>query len=479
VNEAKHRLLLSAFKLFDLGLMVLSFGLATIVVASETGSMSLVEFLSMKVKLSNFVTFAVMLSVWHFIFTLCGLYESRRLAARGSESIDAVKAATLVSICLIVCATVFRIRMITSAFLVLFWIFSCVLVVSGRLLVRNVLGRIRRCGRDLHFILILGTNSRALSFASRIEAKPELGYRVLGFVDDEWDGIAGFLGAGYNFCCNFAGLPEFLRRNVVDEIAFYLPFRSFYQYASDVAALCEQQGIIMRFDPDIFNLRIARPRTEDFDGQPQIAVYANPLEGLPLLVKRMLDLAISFMLLVLLAPLFIVVSVLIKLTSEGPVFFLQQRVGVNKRRFLIFKFRTMVPNAEKMLAALEALNEVSGPVFKIKNDPRLTPIGKILRRTSIDELPQLINVLRGEMSLVGPRPMAVRDFEGFSEDWQRRRFSIRPGITCLWQVNGRSSIPFQQWMELDMQYIEQWSLWLDLKILARTIPAVLKGAGAA
>jgi exopolysaccharide biosynthesis polyprenyl glycosylphosphotransferase len=479
VNEAKHRLLLSAFKLFDLGLMVLSFGLATIVVASETGSMSLVEFLSMKVKLSNFVTFAVMLFVWHFIFTLCGLYESRRLAARGSESIDAVKAATLVSICLIVCAAVFHIRMITSAFLVLFWIFSSVLVVSGRLLVRNVLGRIRRRGRDLHFVLILGTNSRALSFASRIEAKPELGYRVLGFVDDEWDGIAGFLGAGYNFCCNFGGLPEFLRRNVVDEIAFYLPFRSFYEYASDVAALCEQQGIIMRFDPDIFNLRIARPRTEDFDGQPQIAVYAGALEGLPLLVKRMLDLAISFVLLVLLAPLFIVVSVLIKLTSEGPVFFLQQRVGVNKRRFLIYKFRTMVPHAEKMLAELEALNEVSGPVFKIKNDPRLTPIGKILRRTSIDELPQLINVLRGEMSLVGPRPMAVRDFEGFSEDWQRRRFSIRPGITCLWQVNGRSSIPFRQWMELDMQYIEQWSLWLDLKILARTIPAVLKGAGAA
>ncbi len=479
MNEAKRRLLLSAFKLFDLGLMVLSFGLATIVVASAAGRMSLVEFLSMKVKLSNFVTFAVMLSVWHFILTFCGLYESRRLAARGSESIDAVKATTLVSICLIVCATVFHIRMITSAFLLLFWILSCVLVVSGRLLVRNVLGRIRRRGRDLHFILILGTNSRALSFASRIEAKPELGYRVLGFVDDEWDGIAGFLGAGYNFCCNFAGLPEFLRRNVVDEIAFYLPFRSFYQYASDVAALCEQQGIIMRFDPDIFNLRIARPRTEDFDGQPQIAVYAGALEGLPLLVKRMLDLAISFVLLVLLAPLFIVVSVLIKLTSEGPVFFLQPRVGMNKRRFLIYKFRTMVPNAEKMLAELEALNEVSGPVFKIKNDPRLTPIGKILRRTSIDELPQLINVLKGEMSLVGPRPMAVRDFEGFSEDWQRRRFSIRPGITCLWQVNGRSSIPFRQWMELDMQYIEQWSLWLDLKILVRTIPAVLKGAGAA
>jgi lipopolysaccharide/colanic/teichoic acid biosynthesis glycosyltransferase len=139
----------------------------------------------------------------------------------------------------------------------------------------------------------------------------------------------------------------------------------------------------------------------------------------------------------------------------------------------------MVRNAEEIQAQVEALNEVSGPVFKIKNDPRITPIGKFLRRASIDELPQLLNVLKGEMSLVGPRPMAIRDFDGFSEDWQRRRFSIRPGITCLWQVNGRSLIPFQQWMELDMKYIEEWSLWLDLKILAKTIPVVLKGTGAA
>jgi lipopolysaccharide/colanic/teichoic acid biosynthesis glycosyltransferase len=139
----------------------------------------------------------------------------------------------------------------------------------------------------------------------------------------------------------------------------------------------------------------------------------------------------------------------------------------------------MVPNAEKLMAELEAKNEVSGPVFKIKDDPRITGIGRILRRTSIDELPQLLNILKGEMSLVGPRPLPKRDYEGFSEDWQRRRFSVRPGITCLWQVNGRSSIPFEQWMRLDLQYMDEWSLWLDLKILARTIPAVLRGSGAA
>jgi lipopolysaccharide/colanic/teichoic acid biosynthesis glycosyltransferase len=139
----------------------------------------------------------------------------------------------------------------------------------------------------------------------------------------------------------------------------------------------------------------------------------------------------------------------------------------------------MVPNAEEMMESLEDLNEVSGPVFKIMDDPRITPIGKFLRRTSIDELPQLFNILKGDMSLVGPRPLPVRDYQGFNQDWQRRRFTVRPGITCLWQVNGRSSIPFEQWMRLDLQYMDEWSLWLDLKILARTIPAVLRGSGAA
>jgi len=171
-------------------------------------------------------------------------------------------------------------------------------------------------------------------------------------------------------------------------------------------------------------------------------------------------------------------TLLIKLSSDGSIFFSQERVGLNKRRFAIFKFRTMVPNAEKMLAELEEHNEVSGPVFKIKKDPRITPIGRILRRTSVDELPQLFNVLEGDMSLVGPRPLPVRDYEGFNEDWQRRRFSVRPGITCLWQVSGRNAIPFEQWMKMDLQYMDEWSLWLDVKILAQTVSAVLKGSGA-
>jgi exopolysaccharide biosynthesis polyprenyl glycosylphosphotransferase len=246
-----------------------------------------------------------------------------------------------------------------------------------------------------------------------------------------------------------------------------------------IAMLCEQNGIMLRFDSDIFSLKKARSRTEEFAGQSYVTASTTVREWWPLTIKRTLDILFSFLLLVFLSPVFLIAAGLILLTSPGPVLYLQERVGLNKRRFRMQKFRTMVPNAEKMIGRLEGLNEMSGPVFKIRNDPRVTQVGKILRRASIDELPQLLNVLMGDMSLVGPRPLPVRDYEGFNEDWQRRRFSVRPGITCLWQIAGRNSIPFEQWMRLDLQYVDEWSLWLDLKILWRTIPAVLKGEGAA
>jgi lipopolysaccharide/colanic/teichoic acid biosynthesis glycosyltransferase len=193
----------------------------------------------------------------------------------------------------------------------------------------------------------------------------------------------------------------------------------------------------------------------------------------------MFDVTVSLVLLILLAPLFVFVAVVLKLSSAGPVFFVQERVGLNKRPFRLLKFRTMVQDAERLQPALEGRNEATGPVFKIRNDPRITRVGAWLRRTSIDELPQLINVFVGDMSLVGPRPLPVRDYRGFDADWHRRRVSVRPGITCLWQVGGRSSVPFERWMELDMLYIDTWSLWLDFKVLVRTLPAVLSGRGAA
>ena len=480
MNTVKRRFLIGALRLFYSGLMVMSFGLATLLLVSEEGGgVTPSVFFSMRIKLSNFVIFAALLFVWHLTFSACGFYESRRLSTSGSLVIDAARATTLATIALMAVTRLFTISMVTFAFLLLFWAVSSASVALSRLALRCVLGRARLRGHNLRHVLIVGTNSRAIEFARKIEARPDLGYRLLGFVDDDWPGQQECLQNSYAVCCNFAGFSEYLRRNVVDEVAIYLPVRSFYEYISQVAALCDQHGITARFGSDIFNLKVAHSYADDLDANAHITTFSGSPNGWPVLVKRALDVAISLTLLVLLAPLLTVVALLIPLTSEGPALFRQERVGLNKRRFLIYKFRTMVANADKMLPDLEMFNEVSGPVFKIKNDPRVTPIGRFLRRTSIDELPQLFNVVKGEMSMVGPRPLPVRDYEGFNEDWQRRRLSVRPGITCLWQVNGRSSIGFEKWMQLDIQYMDEWSLWLDLKILARTVPAVWKGSGAA
>ncbi len=479
MNEAKRRFLLSGLKLFDISQLILSFGLATILVVRWDRGDSLEQFLSVRVKLSNCLAFGFILLTWHVILVLCGLYESKRLSARSVEVIEVLKATALSSAVLAVLAELFRIKMMTPRFLVFFWILSSFLLATSRLALRPVLASMRRRGRNLRQMLVLGTNPRAIGFAHTIQNKPELGYRLLGFVDDEWQKLAEFKQTGLPLVSDYAGLAEFLRRNVVDEVAMYLPLGSFYERSFEAAALCEEHGIIMRYDGDIFGLKKSRSTPEEFDGDHHVATYTGVRDWWPLVVKRVLDVVFSLILLSLLIPLFAIVGLLIKLSSDGPIFFRQERIGLNKRRFSIVKFRTMVSNAEKMLAELADQNEVSGPVFKIRKDPRLTPIGKILRRTSIDELPQLLNVLKGDMSLVGPRPLPVRDYEGFSEDWQRRRFSVRPGITCLWQVNGRSSIPFEQWMKLDLQYMDEWSLWLDIKILAQTVSAVLKGSGAA
>lgn len=479
MNEAKRRFILSGLKLFDISQLILSFALATILVVDWDERVSLQQFLSVRIKLSNCAAFAFILLTWHIIFSLCGLYESKRLAARRSEIVDLFKATTSSSVLLALLAASFRITMITPRFLATFWLLSSFLLATSRLALRPLLAGLRRRGRNLRNMLVLGTNSRAISFAHTIQKKPELGYRLLGFVDDDWQRIAEFKQTGFALVSDYAGLAEFLRRNVVDEVAMYLPLRSFYERSFGAAALCEQHGIIMRFDGDIFGLKKSRSTADEFDGDHHVASYTGVRDWWPLVAKRILDLVLSLALLLFLLPLFVIVALLIKYSSAGPIFFSQERMGLNKRRFLIFKFRTMLPNAEKMLAELEQHNEVSGPVFKIREDPRITPIGKVLRRTSIDELPQLFNVLKGDMSLVGPRPLPVRDYEGFSEDWQRRRFSVRPGITCLWQVSGRSSIPFEQWMKMDLQYMDEWSLWLDMKILMQTVSAVLKGTGAA
>lgn len=473
------RLLLAILKLSDLALSTLSFGAATMAVAFRPASISLTQFLSVKVKLWNCIAFVAMVLCWHIIFVLCDLYDSRHPRQKRTEAIAVMRATMLATVTILLFAKMFTLRMITSSFAVVFCLCCFALLTGTRWAARAMLALLRKHDQNVRYVLILGTNSRAIEFARTIESRPELGYKIIGFIDDDWPGTVEFLMTRYPLRCNFDGLSNYLRHNVVDEVASFLPLRSFHEHLCRLATLFEQHGITMRFDCDIFNLKIARSRADVFEGTAQITAQSGGAEGSAILFKRAIDIVIASSLLILLAPLFAIVAISILVTSPGPVFFSQKRVGLNKRQFLMYKFRTMVPNAEKLQEKLLHLNEQTGPVFKIRNDPRVTRLGKFLRKTSIDELPQLLNVLRGDMSLVGPRAMSVRDYRFFSEDWQRRRFSVRPGITCLWQVNGRSSLPFERWMELDMQYIDRWSLWLDLKILAQTIPAVLRGTGAA
>ncbi|HEX3375907.1 MAG TPA: sugar transferase [Candidatus Acidoferrales bacterium] len=479
IREIVRRVGFRALMLVDIALLAASLGLAALLRTGSWNWSTIAQFLASKVSLASFALFAIAVVICHSIFLLCNLYESKRLSTKTGEVADILRAVTICALFLWFGARALSIAHLQAHFLISFWAIACLLIIETRMLVRYLLTGIRKRGRNVHHILVLGTNARAVEFGRKIEAMPERGYRLLGFVDDVWPGFGEFKESGFTLACTNDGITEFLRKNVVDEIAIFLPLRSFYERAADVARLAKQYGILVRLDTDVFNLRFAHARTDATGGSSQIISSGRVIAGWQLLFKRGIDILGSLALLIILSPLFVIVAAWIKLTSpDGPVFFSQKRVGINKRQFMMFKFRTMVPDAENIQEKFAHLNEMSGPVFKITNDPRITPIGHILRKTSIDELPQLFNVLAGDMSLVGPRAMSLRDYQLFNEDWQRRRFSVAPGITCLWQVHGRNTIPFDQWMVLDMQYIDAWSLWLDIKILALTVPAVFKGFGA-
>jgi exopolysaccharide biosynthesis polyprenyl glycosylphosphotransferase len=466
-------------KLFDVLALIASFVLATFVRYSSTNGVTPTEFMALRFTLWNGLRFGVLLLAWHNLFSLCGLYKSKRLTPCLSEIYEVCRATLLAILFLLLIATTLHIRIVAPIFVMSMWIICTAAMISGRLVARALLMFLRRRGRNRRYLVIVGTNERALEFAERIRKCPELGYNVVGFIDDNWEGTQRFEATGQIRCCTFSGLAEFLRHNVVDEAAIYLPLCSHYGHAAQLVSLCEQHGITIRTDPQIFKLRTRTSLDLDIHEHSLTMAVAGSVQAWPGAVKRCIDFVGSLILMTLLCPLFLVVGLLVALSSKGPILFRQTRVGLNKRHFTIYKFRTMIAGAEKVQHQLLLMNEMTGPVFKIKNDPRVTPIGRILRKTSLDELPQLFNVLKDEMSLVGPRALSLHDYLLFDQDWHRRRFSVKPGITCLWQVRGRNSIPFEQWMELDLQYIDKWSLWLDLEILARTVPAVWRGTGAA
>jgi exopolysaccharide biosynthesis polyprenyl glycosylphosphotransferase len=475
----RRRYLLNALKILDLSIMLGALGLATVVAYYQVGrTFSFAEFIHMRVEVHNLFLLSGMAGLWHLSFRVFGSYRSRRLSSRQSEMRDIVQAASVGAIIVLLASVLFRIRIATPAFLATFWLASSGLLMGSRLALRYVLGSVRRRGRNLRNILFVGTNARTFAFARQIDARPDLGYQILGFVDEAREGVQDDYLARYGRVCDFDGFPAFLRTHVVDEVVVALPVRSLYGQAARIVAVCEEQGIIARFISNIFDNRLGHSQVDQFADYPVVTVSAGARYGLSTGVKRAFDVCVSALALLLLAPLAGVIVLAVRLTSPGPGHFVQERLGLNKRTFRLYKFRTMIAGAEAQRDDLEPLNEADGPVFKMRRDPRVTPIGRWLRKTSLDELPQLFNVLRGDMSLVGPRPLPVRDYAGFSEDWHRRRFSVRPGMTCLWQVHGRSDTSFARWMALDMEYIDSWSLTLDAQILASTVSAVLRRSGA-
>lgn len=468
----------TVLKTYDLLVMASCFVVTALAAQPDRVMISVDEFLAMRLQIENFAIFIAVLVLWHMIFCFFDLYASKRLTTRWiGESFEVLKATTLGTLIIMSAAAAFDITIVNPMFLTTFWITVSATTIISRVALRYVQRLIRLSGRNLKYTVIVGTNQRATEIARKIESKGELGYCFVGFVDDCW--YQREIPYRQNsLVADLSGFQAYLKDHVIDEVIICAPVKSLYEKVSRVIAQCEEQGITVRFIYDIYTPTIGQVHVDQLDDQHVVTVTVANKNAQTLFIKRLIDSVGALILLILFAPLFLIIALLVKATSRGPVFFIQERLGRNKRRFHLYKFRTMVVDAERHLAHIEHLNEVSGPVFKIDQDPRITSVGRLLRKTSLDELPQLFNVLISDMSLVGPRPLPVRDYEGFDHHHHCRRLSVRPGMTGLWQVTGRSSIAFDKWMELDLLYIDQWSLWLDLKILLKTIPAVVKGTGA-
>jgi exopolysaccharide biosynthesis polyprenyl glycosylphosphotransferase len=358
------------------------------------------------------------------------------------------------------------------------WVLQVFSLLFMRIAVRSIYQHIRARAGIYRRVLIVGRNTRSLKLVREIQATPESGILILGFVDAPGGNTRQDGSHDFKLLGDLEHLDEILKDQVVDEVFVTLPVKSFYSEIERIIQLCETIGLKVKIPTDLFNPRLSKSSITHYFDIPFIDLYTGPEMNWQLLAKRLIDLCISLLLIIFLLPFLIVVSILIKTTSKGPVFFRQERVGYNGRLFSMLKFRTMVENAEVLKEYLLTFNEMDGPVFKMENDPRVTTVGRLLRKTGIDELPQLINVVLGDMSLVGPRPPLLDEVRQYDLK-DRRRLSMKPGITGTWQVSGRNSIPFEKWMEMDRDYIDHWSLWFDIKVLAKTIPALLRGLSSA
>ncbi len=421
------------------------------------------------------------LVIWGALLLSSGRYRSHRTVPILDEAMAILRVCLLGSALFTLSLYVARLDeqvlgdRISRFWVLLFAVFSCLFLLTEKLALRLTSRYVRSRGLNYRTVLIVGTNDTALEIAESLHTHRFWGFRVLGFVgngqppEGRWRGRAPLLG-------DLDDIPRIIEHNVVDDVIFAVNRRELDRL-EDLFLSLQEQGIRTRFAMNLFPNTRAQVELEELDGMPLLSFSTTPTSQLQLMAKRALDVAVSSLVLLLAAPVVTAIAALIKVTSGGDVLFRQTRCGLNGRFFTLYKFRTMVEDAEERRRELLHLNEMNGPVFKLRSDPRVTSFGRFLRKFSLDELPQLWNVLRGDMSLVGPRPPIPEEVARYQR-WQRRRLAMKPGLTCLWQISGRNNLDFDRWIELDLQYIDSWSPLLDLKILVKTIPVVLSGKGA-
>ncbi len=413
----------------------------------------------------------VSLLAWQFASSASNVYDRYRTRGIATEIGRVARALALLA--LSIGALQFALKQpISRTFFVLYYVIAFLLLAGNRLAVRLVAYAARRRGYNTRAFAVVGSGEMTDKLVRAIAIHREWGYTFEGHIVEEGAAVP----PGTRVLGELPDLALILERHVLDEIIFAVP-RERLEVIERAVLLCEEQGVSVKILLDLFPARTAKMSVEELDGMPLVAMTSVPSETVPLVGKRIFDLLVSALALVVLSPLFLILAIAIKLDSSGPVFFRQRRVGLHGRPFWLYKFRSMIVGAEHMLPELQHRNEMDGPVFKIRDDPRVTRVGRWLRRSSLDELPQFWNVLLGDMSVVGPRPPIPGEVKQY-QSWQRKRLAVRPGITCTWQISGRNEVEFEKWMQLDLHYIENWSLWHDLKIVLLTIPAVIRGRGA-
>jgi len=410
-------------------------------------------------------------------FDFCDCYELHgrqtfdRVFLRIAKSVLAGTAGVVLLLYLLQMAGGSRLLMGLFAAFALMFLTACRAIIHLR----------RKRGLNRKEILIIGSRARARELIRYVLANEELGYHIIGCLEVNRGSVGENVADGVSVIGLMDDFRSVLLTRAVDEVIFAIPLAK-VEKILDYLVFAEEQGVNVRVLPDwqvpelMYQPKVASIFIEQFVGIPMLMLSSTPRKELALLIKSVVDRILSVLGVVSLAPLFLFIALLIKVSSPGPVFFRQVRCGLNGRTFTLLKFRTMVLEAETLRLQLATANEMDGPVFKIKEDPRVTLVGRFLRKTSLDELPQLINVLRGEMSLVGPRPPLPSEVKDYKH-WQRRRLSMKPGLTCTWQVSGRNDIRFEDWMRMDLEYIDRWSLLLDLKLMLKTVPAVIFGTG--